>query len=108
MGNPAVRPLLLAQHRCGAHRCLQLRCSVHILLEANSVIMKQSCTFVLAGVVLAACLLHCSARQEEAPASAPAALANYAFPGHNLRSLKGSPPCVNYLPALHMFPHALV
>ena len=70
--------------------------------------MKQSCTFVLAGVVLAACLLHCSARQEEAPAPAPAApelpaLANYAFPGHNLRPLKGLPPCFTCLSPLHAF-----
>ena len=70
--------------------------------------MMQSFTFTQAGVVVAACLLHCSARQEEAPAPAPAALANYAFPGHNLRPLKGLPPCFNGIPALHIIPHALV
>ena len=56
--------------------------------------MRRSYSFVVAGTLAAACLLLCSARQEEAAAPAPAnALANYAFPGHNLRPLKGSPAC---------------
>ena len=69
--------------------------------------MRQSCTLIVAGVLVAACLLQCFARQEEAAAPAPAALASYAFPGHNLRPLKGLAPfptCV----LLYTASHALV